>query len=64
MIDLSSHVYVLLFQLMHTLAMNTITCRKYYTVSRNCSAHNYKISQIPTYYSTTESTYLLFYKLW
>ena len=35
--------------------MNTITCWKYYTVSRKCSAHNYIITQILTYYS-----YLLF----
>ena len=30
------------------------------TVSRKCSTHNYIISQIPTHYSTTESTHLLF----
>ena len=55
------HVYTIIPINTHTLAMNTITCRKSYTVSRKCSAHNYIISQIPTYYSTTKSTYLLFY---
>ena len=64
---LSSHVYILLLQLMHTLAM---TCRKYilYTVSRKCitlqqDIHTYYSKIVLAYFVNAYTSFSLFLPL-